>query len=122
MIENKRSIIKDCTISLLAGYVISILEIVILAFLLLLLQISEEMVDIGILVIYTSSCFFSGFVIGKKRNSKKFIWGMLVGGVYYLLLLFFSFLWQQSLDTTTADFITSLFICWGSATLGGMLS
>ena len=122
MVESKRSMIKDITISLLAGYSISILEIVILACFLLLLQISEQMVDVGILVVYISSCFLSGFVIGKKRKSKKFIWGMLVGGLYYLFLLFFSFIWQQALDTTTTDFITSLLICWGSATLGGMLS
>ena len=122
MEEKQRSFVKDLVISLLIGYVISIIGIVILAFLLLLLQISEEVVDIGILVIYMISCFGAGFVIGKKRKARKFIWGMLVGGMYYAILFLLSYVLKHSPDTAVGDLITSLLICWGSATLGGMLS
>lgn len=120
--KNRQIYIKDILISLLGSYVITFLGILVLALLLLLFQISEEVVDIGIIVIYIFACLFAGFVIGKRRKEKKFLWGMAAGGCYYILLLLLSLLLNHSLNTTGNDIVTTCFLCLGSGTFGGMIS
>ena len=120
--KNKLDYAKDVTVSLFAGYVITFLGIVILAFLLLMFQLSESMVDVGIIVIYVLSCLLTGFVVGKRTKNRKFMWGMLSGGIYFVILLVISFLARQSMENVGSDLATVLFICIGSGTLGGMLS
>ena len=120
--KNKLDYAKDVAVSLFVGYVITFLGIVILAFLLLMFQLSESMVDIGIIAIYVLACLLTGFVIGKRTKNRKFLWGMLSGAIYFCVLLVISLLARQSMENVGSDLSTVLFICIGSGTLGGMLS
>lgn len=120
--KNKLDYVKDIFVSLLGGYGITFLGIVILAFLLLMFQISEDMVDVGIIIIYILACLGAGIIIGKRTKMKKFIWGMLAGGMYFLVLLLMSVILQNSFGKEGRDIVTVLFICVGSGTLGGMIS
>ncbi len=120
--KNRQIYVKDILISLLGSYVITFLGILVLALLLLFFQISEEVVDIGIIVIYIFACLFAGFVIGKRRKEKKFLWGMAAGGCYYVLLLLLSLFLRHSLNTTDNGIITTCLLCLGSGTFGGMIS
>lgn len=120
--KNKLEYAKDVAVSLFVGYVITFWGIVILAFLLLMFQFSESMIDIGIIIIYVLSCLLIGFVIGKRTKNKKFLWGMLSGGIYFGMLLAVSLLAGQSMENVGRDLTTVLLICVGSGTLGGMLS
>lgn len=120
--KNRQSYVKDILISLLGSYVITFSGVLVLALMLLFFQISEEMADIGIIVIYIFSCLFAGFVIGKRRKERKFLWGMAAGGCYYVLLILLSLLLQHSLNTTDNNIVTTCFLCLGSGTLGGMIS
>ena len=120
--KNKLDYLKDIFVSLLGGYGITFLGIVILAFLLLMFQISEDMVDVGIIIIYILACLGTGIIIGKRTKMKKFLWGMLAGGMYFLVLLLMSVILQNSFGKEGRDIVTVLFICVGSGTLGGMIS
>ena len=120
--KNKLDYVKDIFVSLLGGYGITFLGIVILAFLLLIFQISEDMVDVGIIIIYILACLGNGIIIGKRTKMKKFLWGMLAGGMYFLVLLLMSVILQNSFGKEGRDIVTVLFICVGSGTLGGMIS
>ena len=120
--ENKGAYIKDILVSLLVGFTVTFLGVVIVALLLLLLRISEAMVDIGIIVIYIVSCLAAGFVIGKRRKSKKFLWGIVSGISYFLILLLLSVVLGNTMDNIGSDLATVLLICVGSGTLGGMIS
>ena len=120
--KNKLDYAKDVAVSLFAGYVSTFLGIVILAFLLLMFQLSESMVDIGIIIIYVLACLLTGFVIGKRTKNRKFLWGMLSGVIYFCVLLVISLLSRQTMENVGSDLITVLFICIGSGTLGGMVS
>ena len=68
--KNKMDYVKDILVALFGGYTVTILGIVILAFLLLMIQISENTVDIGILVIYVLACLFTGVIVGKRTKNK----------------------------------------------------
>ena len=53
--NDKSGYVKKLGISLLAGYLVTLVGIFLLALCLFLFQITEEIVDIGIIVIYVAS-------------------------------------------------------------------
>ena len=114
--------IKDVVVSLFGGYSVTFLGVTILAFLLLMFQITENIVDIGILVIYILSGLSAGFIVGKRIGNKKFIWGMVSGACYFFILLLLSLVLKQDMNGFENDLTTTILICIGSGTLGGMLS
>ena len=120
--KNKLDYTKDVLVALFGGYTITFLGIVIVAILLLFFQISENMVDMGILAIYVLACLTAGLIIGKRTKSRKFLWGMLSGGIYFVILFLISFLVQSSAENIGNDLVTVLLMCVGSGTLGGMIS
>ena len=120
--KRKMDYAKDILVSLFGGYSVTVLGIVILAFLLLMLQISENTVDMGILVIYVLACLICGIIAGKRTKNRKFLWGMISGSFYFLILLLISLLANQTMENVGNDFVTTLFLCAGSGTLGGMIS
>lgn len=120
--KNKLDYVKDIFVSLVGGYGLTFLGIVILALLLLMFQISEDMVDVGIILIYILACLGNGIIMGKRTKLKKFFWGMIGGGMYFFVLLIMSMLLHNSLGGEGRELLTVLFICVGSGTLGGMIS
>ena len=122
MVKRERTSIIDIPIALLVGFSVTGVGVFVLALSLLGLSISEEMVDGGILIIYILSCFMAGRILGKKRKTKRFLWGICIGMMYYSFLFSASFLSGDSLECVISDVVTSLVICIGSAILGEMLS
>ena len=122
MERKERTSIIDIPIALLTGLSVTSVGVVVLALCLLMLSISEEMVEVGILMIYILSCFMAGMIIGRKRKNRRFLWGMLIGVVYYSVLYIATIFVVNTPDAVVSDVMTTLIICMGSATLGGMLS
>ena len=50
------------------------------------LDLDEGKVTIGIQAVYMLSAFAGGMMTGKKAQSRKFLWGLLVGILYFLIL------------------------------------
>ena len=65
--------------SLLFSYILTGALLVILAFLLYKLNLSEKIVSAAIIVIYVAATFFAGFMTGKKIRNRRFLWGLLEG-------------------------------------------
>lgn len=107
---------------LIAAYLITAILLLILALLLYKLELDEGKVTIGIIVIYVASCFIGGFFVGKKAGSQKFLWGMLLGLTYFLLLTAVSAVTEPGLASGWKGLITSFVMCAGAGMLGGMLS
>lgn len=120
--EQRTKNIKPLLISLLTGYLVTLIGVVFIAFILLQFQISEKTVDVGIILLYIVSSFASGFMIGKKIQNRKFLWGLVSGICYFTLLLIISLLSKKQLETDLREIITTVFICAGSGMLGGMIS
>ena len=120
--KNRLDYIKDIIVSLFGGYVVTFLGIVILAFLLLTFQISENAVDIGILVIYILAGLSAGFIVGKRTGSRRLVWGMISGICYFLVLFLMSLILKQDMNNLGNDLTTTILICVGSGMLGGVLS
>mgnify|MGYP003532672712 CR=1 FL=1 len=122
--DEKRGLdyMKDILVSLFGGYAITFLGVLMLALFLFLFQITENTVDIGILIIYIMACTITGVIIGKRTKYRKFFWGMLSGISYFLVLFILSKISGQNVENLGKDLVTTFLICVGSGTFGGMLA
>ena len=100
---------------LLAMYLVSGLLLVILTVLVSRLEQEELVANVGVIVVYVVSCALGGFLAGRMRGERKFLWGMLLGAVYLSLVISGGELpdWMH--------LVTTMAICAGSGMAGGML-
>ena len=108
--------------ALLCAYVVTGIMLLILTVLLYKLGLSEENVNAGIILIYVISTFSGGFVIGKFAKVRKFLWGLLAGVLYFILLLLISLGIYHSLQGEAVHLVTTFLLCAGGGMLGGMVS
>lgn len=108
--------------ALIFSYVITGLMLLILALLLYKLDFDESKVTIGVIIVYIVSCFLGGFLLGRKVEQKKFLWGMCLGLCYFVLLLGVSTLVQPGAMSGVKYLITAFAMCMGGGMLGGMIS
>lgn len=108
--------------SLLCAYVVTGIMLLILTLLLYKAGLSEENVNAGIILTYVISTFAGGFVIGKLTGVKKFLWGLLAGILYFVLLLLISLGVYHSVQGELMNLLTTFLLCAGGGMLGGMAS
>lgn len=106
---------------LLLMYIITGIMLLILTVLLSKLQLSEGAVSVAVVAIYVLSGFVGGLVAGKKMKSRKFLWGMVMGGCYFLVLVIGSVLFHQGMEMDITRFATTLVLCIASGMVGGMV-
>lgn len=121
ILENKTRIIAFLR-SLLFAYILSGLLLFLLAFLMLKLDLAGTIVSAGIIIIYILSCFTGGFFIGKREEQKRFIWGLAIGVVYFVILVIISTVANTFMGMDTSRMLSVFLICAFSGMLGGMLS
>jgi len=109
-------------LGILAGYLITLIGLCLLALLLLNFQPPQESVEIGILILYVVSVFGAGFFLGRWKKAGKYLWGAGAGAGYYLILVLVSFWIQKDLAANAGELITTFCICTGGGMLGGMIS
>ncbi|MDO4272676.1 MAG: TIGR04086 family membrane protein [Eubacteriales bacterium] len=114
--------VKAVLKSLLFAYALTGIFLLLLALLLFQLDLGEGPVAAGIIVVYVLSCLMGGFMAGKMVRKDKYLWGVLVGLCYFLLLIIVSFVVQGKWDMTVQHALTTFFMCLGGGALGGMLS
>ncbi len=107
---------------LIASYIVTGLVLVLLTTLLYRFEMGEGIISAGVIVAYLLSGFFGGFLIGKKKKEKKFLWGALVGAAYFVVLVVISLLVHRNIQGEIGNFFTTMVMCVGSGMLGGMIS
>lgn len=106
---------------LLFSYIVTALLLLVLAFLLFKLGLTEGTVSIVISGIYVVSTFLAGYIAGKKMQNRKFLWGMALGAAYFLVLAVVSLIVNQSVGELGDSFLTTMILCTAGGTMGGML-
>ncbi len=107
---------------LLISYLLTTGLLLLLALMLYKFELSEKIVSICIIAIYILVTFFAGFLAGKREGSRKFLWGLLMGSLYFAILAVVSIITNQGIGEISGSFITVLMLCCGSGMLGGMIS
>ena len=108
--------------ALLCAYIVTGIMLLILTILLYKAGLSEENVNAGIILTYVISTFAGGFVMGKLTGTKKFLWGLLLGVLYFVLLLLISLGVYHTLQAEITNLLTTFLLCAGGGVLGGMVS
>ncbi|MDE6748956.1 MAG: TIGR04086 family membrane protein [Lachnospiraceae bacterium] len=107
---------------MLAAYLLTAGLLLFLALMLYRFGLSEKVVSICIILIYIAVTFLAGFIAGKRAGEKKFLWGLVMGCVYFLILMTVSLIVNKGLDEPISRVATVFMLCSGSGMLGGMLS
>ncbi len=108
--------------NLLLSYLLTTILLLLVSLFLYRFSLSEKTVSICITGIYISVTFLAGFLAGKKEGTRKFLWGLLMGILYFLILALVSLIVNQGSLGLTGNFFTILLLCGASGMLGGMLS
>lgn len=108
--------------SLLASYIVTGLLLLLLTFLVYQFKLDEQIVIGGIVAVYVVSTFLGGFIIGKLTKVKKYIWGIVIGILYFVLLFLISYGVYREFNTNGLNTLTTIILCVGGGMLGGMLS
>lgn len=107
--------------SLLVSYVITGIILCLLAFFMYQTEAGIKIANIGVTMTYVISSVLAGIIIGKKMGKRKFLWGMLAGFLYFLILMGISMLIHENAVIISGEKITALLLCTAGGTLGGML-
>ena len=108
--------------AMLASYIVTGLLLLLLTFLLYQFKLDEQTVVAGIVVIYVVSTFIGGLILGKLTKKRIFLWGSILGGLYFLLLFLISYGIYREFNTNGLNAITTALLCVGGGMLGGMVS
>lgn len=116
------NIFKVFTRSILVSYLLSVLSLLLLAFLLYQFKLPVAKVSFLVYAIYGISCLVGGLISGKSMKTRRFFWGFLFGLLYFLLLVLASFILQHQLSADTTKLLSVLGLCALGGMVGGMLS
>ena len=103
-------------------YVVTAMLLFLLAVLVQRFNWDNNAISIGISTVYVISCFIGGFFVGKVQQNKKFIWGILIGLAYVIIMLVITLVVKHGFHSSVSAFVTNLLLCLGAGMLGGMLS
>ncbi len=107
---------------LLFSYIITAIILLIVSFLMLNFDLSGSVISAIINVTYIVSTFMGGFFVGKKTEQKKFVWGLVVGVFYFIILMLVSLLMNRVGPIPIGSLITVFIITGLGGMLGGMIS
>ena len=108
--------------SLLASYIVTGILLLVLTFFMYTFELNEKIVSAAIVGIYVVSTLIGGVIIGKLTKSKRYLWGMVLGILYFVLLLLITLGVYRTLNGDSVSIVTSLILCAGGGMTGGMIS
>lgn len=108
--------------SLLASYIVTGILLLVLTFFMYKFELNEKIVSAAIVGIYVVSTLIGGMIIGKLIKSKRYLWGMVLGIIYFVLLLLITLGVYRTLNGDSVSIVTSLILCAGGGMTGGMIS
>ena len=108
--------------TILASYIITAILLLILTFFVYKFELGEKIASAGIVAIYVISTLIGGLIIGKIGQTRRFIWGISLGIIYFLLLLLITLGVYRSINSDMSNLITTWILCVGGGMIGGMIS
>ena len=108
--------------ALLACYIVTGLLLLGVAFLFYRFDFSEQVVTIAIVLTYAVSTLAGGFIAGKIKRERKFLWGLIMGAIYFVLLLLISIGIYREFSQQGIQLLSTAVLCLGGGMLGGMLA
>lgn len=102
--------------------IITMIATLILSLLLYKFKFGDSILRACIVGVYAISNFVGGYIIGKIKETKKYIWGAITGFTYFLLLTLISIIVSGELYGNGNMAIMALLSSVIGGSIGGMLS
>lgn len=114
-----KKIAKETATAVVCSFLITVLFLVLVAFVALKAGLGENVISGMMMVIYVLAPAVGGFVLGKKRKVNRFLWGLCVGIVYFIVYVILALL-TKTVPFTDIAWV-AVPVCLGGMA-GGMLS
>lgn len=108
--------------ALLAAYVVTGILLIILALALYKFELNEGAVTAGVTAVYLISTFTGGLVVGKLAKVRRFLWGIVLGILYFALLLLVTVGIYRTFHGSSTVILVTFALCAGGGMAGGMIS
>ena len=108
--------------ALLAAYVVTGILLIILALALYKFELNEGAVTAGVTAVYLISTFTGGLVVGKLAKVRLFLWGIVLGILYFALLLLVTVGIYRTFHGSSTEILVTFALCAGGGMAGGMIS
>ena len=108
--------------ALLAAYVVTGILLIILALALYKFELNEDAVTAGVMAVYLISTFAGGLVVGKLAKVRRFLWGIVLGILYFALLLLVTVGIYRTFHGGSTELLVTFALCAGGGMAGGMIS
>ena len=108
--------------ALLAAYVVTGILLIILALALYKFELNEGAVTAGVTAVYLISTFTGGLVVGKLAKVRRFLWGIVLGLLYFALLLLVTVGIYRTFHGSSTEILVTFALCAGGGMAGGMIS
>lgn len=116
---NKVSVILK---TLIAGYVITVVALLLLSFCLYKFRVSDSIISVGIYVTYGLSTLCGGLLLAKSMKRNRLMWGALYGVIYFLILFIVSIAVNKGMSSDIAQMVKSVALCILCGAVGGVIS
>lgn len=107
---------------LIICYIITGIILLVLAFIVYKMSPPEQFVSGGIIFSYVMSSFIGGIMAGKKAGSRKYIWGIIFGMLFFALILLVSYIIEGYTGRFPENALTVFLLCVSGGMLGGMFA
>ena len=106
--------------TLIVTYVISAVLLAALSFALFQFHLREPEVNAAVNAVYILSCLLGGLIAGKTMKTRRFLWGLLIGLLYFLFLFCMSMAQSGGMTAEPIRPLSVLAMCALSGMAGGM--
>lgn len=115
---------KLCNFFVILGimFVSSMIMLGILTLLVWKMDGGSNVLCIGIILTYILSNILGGFLVGKLMGKQKFFWGVVIGTIYFLVLLVAGVFIMKIKVSGNMQLISGAMMCIISGMLGGMIA
>jgi putative membrane protein (TIGR04086 family) len=103
--------------SLIMSYLLTGVLLLGFAWMMYKCDFSDRQVRLGVNTIYMLSCFLGGLLCAKSCGSRRLLWGIVMGLLYFIVLFGASLLFARQLQQGMGHFFLVLVLC----SLGGIL-
>lgn len=107
---------------LFVEFITTILLLFLIAFLMYKLELKDSLVDFLVIFVYILSAATGGLFMGKEMKKRKYLWGLLAGCMYFIVMAIISAFVTGGMDMLREDGLSLILLCAGGGMLGGMVA
>lgn len=108
--------------NLVITYSLTVLLLAGLAFLMYQMKLGAAEASWGVTVIYLLVCAVGGFLTGRRMSSRRLLWGLIFGALYFSVLLVLSLVLGRGVQAESRQLLTILATCLAGSAIGAFIS